>query len=233
MIKKSAFLIALLLLVSIPSFADSDFNQKIEIVSPTIGSEGDVMVVNNLYISIRIDEPVESMVKLVKIEKYEVNLDVLDKVFLNIDLTEEEKSQIYGANVARVYFALEGKFADLLESYNQMEMSSEYVSEDELYVLQREIENVKKQLINYENEYKSLFYKNILGPEPLKYDGILPYYERTIPEVKDGNYKLIFDDLEGNQLEEVAFSIKSKETVVTEIINSIPFRLMKIIDYIE
>ncbi|MCK5764163.1 MAG: hypothetical protein KAH05_08590 [Clostridiales bacterium] len=233
MIKKSAFLIALLLFMNIPSFADSDFNQKIEIVSPTIGSEGDVMVVNNLYISIRIDEPVECLVKLVKIEKYEVNLEVLDKVFLNIDLTKDEKSQIYGANVARVYFALDEKMSFLQNQYNQMNTFVENVDEYELEILQREIENVNRQLINYKNEYESLFYKNILGPEPLQYEGILPYYERTISDVEDGDYKLIFDDLEGHQIEEVVFSVKSKEIVMTEIINSIPFRLMKMIDYIE
>ncbi|MEA3423956.1 MAG: hypothetical protein U9Q80_09210 [Bacillota bacterium] len=233
MIKKSAFLIALLLFMNIPSFADSDFNQKIEIVSPTIGSEGDVMVVNNLYISIRINEPVEYLVKLVKIEKYEVNLEVLDKVFLNIDLTNEEKSQIYGANVARIYFALEEKISFLKNRYKQMDTLIENVDENELEILQREIENVNTQLINYRNEYESLFYRDILGPESLEQEGILPYYERTISDVGNGDYKLIFEDLDGHQIEAVAFSVKSKEIVMMEIINSIPFRLMKMIDYIE
>ncbi|MCD6436407.1 MAG: hypothetical protein J7L15_08505 [Clostridiales bacterium] len=233
MIKKSAFLIALLLLMSIPSFANSDFDQKIEVISPSIGSEGDVMVVNNLYISIRINEPVEYFVKLVKVGKYEVNLEVLDKVFLNIELTEEEKSQIYGANVARIYFALEDKMNTLQKRYDQMSLLTEDIDENKLKILQNEMENVNRQLINYRNEYKSLFYENILGPEPLKYDGVLPYYERTVSDVKDGEYKLIFDDPEGHQVEEIGFNIKSKETVLTEIIDSIPLRLMKMIDYIE
>ncbi|MBN2260775.1 MAG: hypothetical protein JW702_09540 [Clostridiales bacterium] len=233
MIKKSAFIIALLVLISTSSFADADFNRKIEVVSPTIGVSGDVVIVNNLYISVRIDEVVESQIKLVKIEEYDVEMGVLDKVFLNIELTDEEESQIYGANVARVYFSLKNKLFDLQNQYNQMNTFVENVDENEIELLQKEMQNISQQLMTYRNEYEALFYKTVVGPEPLMYEGILPYYEKTVPDVADGNYKLIFESSKGLLQKEVAFSVKSKESVVNEIVKSIPLRLIKMMDYME
>ena len=118
MIKKSVLIISIvLLLLSQISYATeyslADFDNKIDIVSPSIGTSGNVIIANNLYISIRIDEPIESHIKLVKVEEFEIEMGILDKVFLNIELTEEEKDQIYGANIARNYFSLRDRLEKL------------------------------------------------------------------------------------------------------------------------
>lgn len=235
MIKRSVLLIAIvILLLSQISYATeyslAEFDSKINIVSPSIGTSGNVIIANNLYISIRIDEPIESYIKLVKVEEFEIEMGILDKVFLNIELTEEEKDQIYGANIARNYFSLRDRLEKLKEDYAELQNSE---LEDEIILreaLENEIGIISSQLEFYRESYENIFQTVIMEEEMLTYEGILPFYERSIPILEDGEYKLIFSDLSENVIKEMTFTIKSKETVANEIIKNIPLRLIKILE---
>lgn len=244
--RKIALIMIFMLLFTIPGFAldnNIDFDNKIEIISPTIGIDGDVVIVNNLYISIRINEDVQSLIKLVRTENFEIDFGVLEKVFLNIELTEEEKNQVYKANIARNYFSVKNNFSELelkyegmLNKYNDTNETSEEIKVEHdlnLEILEKEMDSISGQLKYYENLYKELFQTVFLGPEILAYEGILPYYERTISDLEDGKYELIFTDFDGVLLKKIDFKIKSKETVMNEIVDYIPFRFTKMLEYFE
>ena len=238
MIKKSVLIISIvLLLLSQISYATeyslAEFDNKIDIVSPSIGTSGNVIIANNLYISIRIDEPIESHIKLVKVEEFEIEMGILDKVFLNIELTEEEKDQIYGANIARNYFSLRDRLEKLKKDFAELENSE--IEDEIIYreALENEIKITTNQLEFYRESYENIFQTVIMEEEMLTYEGILPFYERSIPILEDGEYKLVFSDLSDNVIKEMAFTIKSKETVANEIIKNIPMRLIKILEITE
>jgi len=244
--KKVTLIMVFMLLFTISSFATDnnvDFDNKIEIISPTIGINGDVVIVNNLYVSIRINEDIQSLIKLVRTEDFVIDLKVLEKVFLNIELTEEERSQVYKANIARNYFSvkkrfseLELKYEEMLKEYNNTDETSEEIKNEHdfnLEILEKEMGSISRQLEYYENAYKELFQTVFLGPEILAYEGILPYYERTISDLEDGKYELIFTDFDGVIMKKIDFKIKSKETVINEIIDYIPSRFIKMLECFE
>jgi len=239
MMKKSALIIAFIWLLAVPAFAQHTLDGPIEVVSPTTGNYNDVVVGKDLYISVRIDEPVDYTVELVKMVEFEIDLEILDKMFLNIELTEEEKEQIIGANVVRLYTSLEARLRDLESKYEAMlgedredpEVDLPDGYEDlERLALEREILNLSKQFEEIKVAYEALSYQTIIEEEPLVYEGVLPFYERTITDARDGSYHLIFRDGTEEITYKYSFNLKTIDTVASEVFDSIPQHLLKLFD---
>lgn len=232
--RKSALIIVLLILMTgQATFAvnNSDFQSKIEIISPALNSEGSVVLSNDLYISIRIKEEIDCLIEVVKIKDYDVDMSILDKVFLNTELTEEEKGQIYNANIARNYFNLKDQIANLQEDLIRQEMIDDGYGESASLIFEQQYAEIMEQYNFYEKAYRDIFRQIVLEPEPLTYEGILPYYERNVPIVEGGDYKMIFLSPTEEELMEIDFIIKSKETIAKEIIDNIPLRMIRMIDF--
>lgn len=231
--KRFALILALLLLMlSQTAFAadSADLQSKITIVSPALGTESDVILSNDLYLSIRIDEPVDCLIKVVKVEEYAIDMTILDKVFMNIELTEEEKGRIYNANIARNYFRLGDELEAMKEDLANQETFEEEDMEEQA-AWEQAYQSMLQQYLFYEEAYRKIFYTEVMAPEPLTYEGILPFFERTIPIAESGDYKMVFEDVDGLVLLEIDFQIKSKDSVAEEIIRSIPLRLIRMIDF--
>lgn len=233
-VKKIALTLVLLALMGQAAFAadNTDFQSKIDIISPALGTEANVILSNDLYISIRINEPVDSLIKVVKVEEYSIDMSILDKVFMNIELTEDEKDQIYNANIARNYFRLKDELQSTLIRLNEASQFEEE-GDDSIHELELSYQSLLQQYTFYEEMYRNIFYQTVLEAEPLVYEGVLPYYERTIPIRESGDYKMIFQEPDEQVIMEVDFEMKSKDSVAQEIIDNIPLRLIRMIDYME
>ncbi|OPL07911.1 MAG: hypothetical protein AVO33_03315 [delta proteobacterium ML8_F1] len=227
--KKYALIIVFIWLMGIPAFAQDAFDGPVEVVSPVTGNYNDVVVGKDLYISVRIDEPVDYTVELVKMVEFEVDLEILDKMFLNIELTEEEKQQIIGANVVRIYNSLGDRLRELESSYDELSGSGGDFEED-LISLEKEIRNVSNQYEEIKASYEALSYQTVIEEEPLVYEGVLPFYERRLSGVPDGSYHLIFRDGDDSVIYKYSFNLKTIDTVASEVFESIPQHLLKLFE---
>jgi hypothetical protein len=225
---KRIILTAIILLMAVIgqlTFADT-IDDKFELINPVIGVEGDVLVNEDMLISIRVDEDIDANVSLFKIEQRIIDLSILSKE--EIDLEDTNIAKKY--NEALIY----SRYMTLVKKIKDTEA---YLSSTGLLSSQTSISQARENLKTYYSllskirpQYESLFEVSIFKNDSLIQEGkVLPFYEKLVNDIQNGEYKLVITDSEGYTLKKYSFKVKSKEIIQMEIINDLPSVINRIL----
>jgi len=238
---KMLLIIIMIVLSSIFVFADSakmdyDLDDYLEIINPSFDETGDIIVKNNLFLSMNIKQDAKLFLTL---KKY---MPIMDEVYFEKIMNDEIDRTEFIENIANRVLEINMNSDELLEekiipvidryinSYilkNEFELkfvnSSKVTSvsdendltvNEEYDLLKNEYLDVLDEFNESKNAYVELFKIKIIDRdliEPLK---IMPYYEKTIENIAPAKYELSIElEKEENEiylLNKTNFNVKIK-----------------------
>lgn len=219
-------LVIILLLVFNAALVYGNDNYKLEnyleVINPSVEKDGEVLIKDNLFISMNIksDEKTYLTIKKIIPVMDEIYIDKiidgeLDKkeftknILVKMDeINEEFKREEY---TSKEIDSIKNIINEYIESYINKEKLDESIKSIEKEISTNNDETSKLEMIEKKNKlkedykeisntffdkkekYDDLFKIIILEDDPIKSSGVVPYYEKNIKDVSSGSYEIIIE----------------------------------------
>lgn len=218
------FIISLLVFNAALVYGNDNYKLEnyLEVINPSVEKDGEVLIKENLFISMNIKSDEKTYLTIKKI------IPVMDEIYIDkiidgeLDKAEFTKNILVKMNEINEEFKKEEYTSKEIDNIKNIisEYIESYINKEEL---DKSIKSIEKEIstnndevskldmiekknklkedykeisdtfLDRKEKYDDLFKIVILEDDPIKSSGVVPYYEKNIKDVSSGSYEIIIE----------------------------------------